>query len=176
MSDEIEKANENLHQIADARKPSKADLKRQQIFLDRMKRKVNEGLTVQQAAQAIAQEDYDRLPIEQKMRNLESTVAGVANGFRQDCLRLEQNDRILADSMDVNFRAFQLILRKLGVSDEDQKAAVKTAVEEIKAERAAREAAAAAAAEAQEKKTATEGADVAGEPPPPPEEATSFGG
>jgi hypothetical protein len=180
MRDEIEKAPENVHQLSEAKKPSKADQKRHQIFIDRMKRKVNEGLTVQQAAQAIATEDYDRLPLDQKLKRLENVVHGAVEGFRSDALRLEHNERILADSMDVNFRAFQRMLRELGVSDEDQKAAVAEAAKEIEAERAARAAAISqartAAAAAQERKEAAEAVDSAGEPPPPPEEATDFGG
>jgi hypothetical protein len=187
MDSEIKEAPENVTKLSDVKRPSKLEAKKNQIFQDRVKRKMGEGKTEAEAIQSVLREDYDRLPVADKLKRVEAVlqrhegaIAGIARGFQADALRLEQNDTSLADSMDTNFRAFQRILRKLGVSDEDQKQAVVEAREEIAAELMARATAAevkkAQAVEEEKKKEVAADVDVAGEPPSPPTEATDFGG
>jgi hypothetical protein len=163
-----------------APKLSRADEKRQRIFQDRMKRLMTRGMTAQQAYVAIQKEDYDRLPVSEKLKRLEMMVSGALQQFAGDIQNLQHNDRTIADSLDANFRAITKVFTKLNVSPEDQTALLKEAVEEIKAERKEREAAQAAAQkraqEAAEKKAVTEEIGKAGEPAPPPEGATTFGG
>lgn len=179
MSTEVEKASEREEKVAELRKPTKVQIQQQRIFQERIQRKVAKGMALHDAVAAVKKEDWDRLPIEKKLERYEETLRGGLKGFRNDLMKMEQNDVILADTMEVNFRAFQKILRKLGVSDEDQKVAVKEATQEINEERAAHREAEAArrkvAKEEGEKESLESSIDKPGEPPAPPEEATSFG-
>ena len=118
-----------------ANKPSKIDQKRQKIFQDRMKRFMSKGMTPEQAINAMQREDYERLPADAKVRRLESALVGNFQQVARDIGLLRQNQNDLADVMDVNFRAFEKMLIKLGVASEDQKALLKEAEDEIRAER-----------------------------------------
>lgn len=178
---EVAPAPENVTSFAQSkRKPTKSEEKRHSIFVDRMQRKVNEGKTPEQAAKEIAQEDYDRLPVEKKLDRLANLLAGATQGFKQDYMALEHNDYVLSDTMDVNFRAFGKMLAKLGLSPEQQKELMAETQAEMKAEKDAllvqQQIESLQKAAEEEKKEAVSGVDASGEPPPPPEEATSFGG
>lgn len=162
------------------KRPSKNDLKRQQIFQDRMKRHMGKGMNAQQAYLAIQKEDYERLPITEKMKRLEATMMGGLQSLAQELANLQHNDQVLADAMDANFRAITKIFVKLNVPQEEQAKLLIECDAEIKAERKAKaEARAAAAKKAQEvaeKKEVVAEVGKAGEPAPPPEGATEFGG
>jgi hypothetical protein len=143
-------------------KPSKIDQKRQKIFQDRMKRFMSKGMTPEQAISAMQREDYDRLPPDQKIRRLESALVGNFQQVARDIGLLRQNQNDLADVMDVNFRAFEKMLIKLGVPSEDQKALLKEAEDEIRAERLA--------TQLQAKADAEMGQQQSQEQMPPPDE------
>lgn len=117
-------------------KVSKIDQKRQQIFRDRMERFIAKGMTPEQAVEAIQREDYERLPVPDKIKRLEGALIGNLQAIAGDMSNLRKNQTDLADAMDVNFRGFEKILAKLGVSVEDQRAMLKEAEDEIGAERA----------------------------------------
>lgn len=118
-------------------KVSKIDQKRQRIFQERMQRFMSKGMNPQQAIEAMQREDYDRLPPNEKIRKLEGAIVGNFQAIARDIGILKQNQNDLADVMDVNFRAFEKMLKKLGVEVEDQKALLKEAEDEIRAERLA---------------------------------------
>lgn len=164
-------------QAQEQRKPSKIDLKRQQIYMDRMRRHMSSGMSPEDAHKKIAEEDYERLPITEKLERLQSAVASALREISKDVRNLQDNDQVIADAMDVNFRAIATLLdKRLGVSLADQAVEMKKAQEDINAERAAQRVAAEAAAEKEQEKELVAAAATPGEPEPAPEGATVFGG
>jgi hypothetical protein len=165
------------------KKPSKIERKRQQIFQERMQRHLNQGKTSEQAFAALQKEDYERLPVDAKVKRLEGILLGTLQRLANDISALRTNQTYLADAMNVNFKGFEKMLRHLGVDDATQKKFMAEAEAELKAEWEAREAARAAAAkQAQEEATKQEIAETVDEPAPAgqvapvPEGATVFGG
>ena len=117
------------------RKPTKIEEKRRKIYIDRMQRHMAKGMTAEQAHMKIQEEDYDRLPIEAKLKRLEQACMGAIQRLAQELASLQNNDQVIADAMDANFRAITKALVKLGVSGEEQVAFLKEAEAEIKADR-----------------------------------------
>lgn len=178
-----------------APRPNKIEEKRQRILADRLKRHMAKGLSQSEAEEAMAKEDYERLPIEKKLERhtqfLQGGIRTLAKEIRKikegaeisvqiEIEKLQHNDVVLADAMDVNFKALAKLFTKLGISLEEQAAALKEAEAEVEADKAAaqaaREAEEAAAQEQEEKQEASDGVDRPGTPAPPPDEATQFGG
>jgi len=176
-----------------SKKMSKIDEKRQQIFMDRLKRKMAQPTedgkprTQQQALQEMAKEDYDALPLQKKFERLESIVAQSFRGMSQEVVNLGQNHAAIADAFDINYRAIQKMFLKLGMTAEEQKQFIEESQAEVLAERrkqmadasAARLNQQRAAQEAAEKQNIEAGmkpslSEETGAPPPPPE-ATVFG-
>lgn len=150
------------------RKASKLELKKQQIMQDRVQRHMANGLTLEQAIQKIQREDYDQLPIDSKLKRLEGMLVGNVQGIAKDITLLRQNQTELADVLDVNFRAFEKILAKMGIPVEDQRTILAEAEAEWKAEQKASKEEAA-------KKEVAANVDKAGEAAMP-NGATVFGG
>lgn len=176
----------DVAQVEDAlqhpKHPTKAELKRIQQYQERLRRFMNRGLNEEQARQAIAKEDWDNLSPDKKIAQLQHFMVQVFRGLQGDIDNLRHNDGELADSMDINFRAFARMAEKLGVSIEEQQAFVAQAVNEIQVEKDRL----AAEQKAQEKK-AQDSSDVstfkeearledASGTPETPEGATEFGG
>lgn len=76
----------------------------------------------------IDQELYDKLPIDQKVSHLEHVLAHermvlnrALNNLAGEMISLRNNQEVLADSMDCNFRAMERILTKLGMDSDTQK-------------------------------------------------------
>lgn len=177
------------------KKLSKIEEKRQQIFLDRLKRKMatknkdGSEKTQQQALQEMAKEDYDALPLQKKFERLEAIVAQSFRGMSQEVVNLGQNHAAIADAFDINYRAIQKMFNKLGLTPEDQRLFIEESQAEVLAERRAQMEKAQtdrinqqrAAQDAMEKQQVEAGMQTpaaqedAGAPPPPPE-ATVFGG
>lgn len=173
------------------KRPSKLDMKRQQILMDRVRRHMGKGMTQQQAFQAIQREDYEALPLEKKFARLETMVSQSFQRLAQEIMTVSQDQMAIGDAFDINYRGIQKLFKKLGVSDEDQKALIDEAQKEVIEERkkqhenrmaqmkAAEEAAEKSRAEAELKKAEAPvktngvheevGAEV-------PKEATVFGG
>jgi uncharacterized protein YoaH (UPF0181 family) len=170
----IASAPDNVTPIEEAKKPSKLELKRQQIYVDRMKRFIAKGMSAQEAQAAIAKEDFERLPVDKKLERLENILVMNLRAMYSDLQTIKQNQDVLADSMDINFKGFEKILAKLNVSDEDRKALMEEAEAEWKAERAAAAAQQAVQAEEDEKQEVAESVDQAGEAVEPTE-ADKFG-
>lgn len=178
-------------------KVSKIDQKRQQIFRERMQRKMGEKTkdgtlkTQQQALQEIQREDYDAMPLEKKFARLETIVSQSFQNLAQEVVGLNQSHISIADAFDINYRAMQKIFHKLGVTDEEQKVFIDAAQKEVieekqkaaKQQAEARMAANKAAADAREKaaveaetKAPAHANGEAPEAPAHPTEATVFGG
>ena len=139
---------EDATPIAESQKPpklSKIQEKKQRIFQDRMQRHIAAGKTPEQAFAAINREDYDKLPLDQKIKRLEGMFIGNIQGLARDLATLKQNEVNLADVMDVNFRAFEKMLVKLGLGVAEQRQLLIEAEAEVRAEMEARKVAEAAA-------------------------------
>lgn len=149
------------------------------------------GIPPDQIMQILAAEEYNSLPLDKKVARLEQMFSQGMSSMAQEMVNLRHNDGVLADALDVNFRAVARALVLAGVDLDKQKEILQQVSGEIEKERAEAEekrkqaeaAAQKAAAEAHKKSTdQTEAtalqvtADKPGEAPSPPEEATTFGG
>lgn len=179
MSAEIIQEGQPVEMNVPPQKLSKADLKRQEIFRQRMARLMSKGMNEQQAFERIQREDYERLPVIERVKKLEGAFMGNVQAIARDIHLLRQNESALADVMDVNFRAFEKMLVKLGLPVEEQRKLLVEAEAEIRAEREAAEAARQAAQAQQQEQaaqeTVQEAVDVPGTPEIP-EGATVHGG
>lgn len=115
----------------DPKKPTKLDMKRQQILQDRMKRHMGRGLTQQQAFQAMQREDFEAMPLDKKFSRLESIVSQSFQNLAQEVMGLSQSHMAIADAFDINYRAIQKLFAKLGISSEDQKVYIEEAQKEV---------------------------------------------
>lgn len=142
------------------------------------------GLSAEQAEETIARREYESAPIDQKVRRLEDIVARALQQLSQEMINLRANDQVLADAMDVNFRAVAKALTLAGIPLEKQGEIIKEVNEEVareieqiaEARRKVEEAAQKAEADKTEVAAVEQVADVAGVPPDAPAEATQFGG
>lgn len=183
--------NGNTYILAE-KKLSAIELKRQKIWKERYQRLANKGIDPKKIPIMLAEEDYKNKPLADKFEESKKLNTAITRRLAQDINGLQHNDVVLADSMDVNFRAFAKMLLKLGLSLEDQKTIIQETEKEIAEERQkrieeARLAAAARAQKAQEKKAVEElnkpegvapldPAATPAESAPSPEGATVFGG
>lgn len=154
---------------------SKLEEKRQKIFQDRLQRLMNQGMTAEQARAKIYREDYDSLPVETKIDRLEGMFVGNVQGLAEDMSTLKQNQIELADVMDINFRAFEMMLEKLGLSEQLRQEIFNDAEHIWKEEQEKRAADLKAQEEDEAKKTLAETVDQPGQAQAP-EGATVYGG
>jgi hypothetical protein len=138
------------------------------------------GTPEEQIDTKIALQDYEAMPLHQRIRRLESLVSGSLTGLSNDIAALQHNEVQISTILDQNFRAFSKALEKVGLSMEQQKEIMEETKREIDAEaqEAAQreEAARKAQEEAAEKARLESDVDKPGEPAPPPDGATVFGG
>lgn len=185
--------NGNTYILAD-KKPSAIELKRQKIWMERYKRLVNKGIDPKKIPLMLAEEDYKNMPLAEKFEQYKKLDMAANRRLAQDINGLQHNDGVLADSMDINFRAFAKMLVEAGISLERQSAILKETEVEIQEDRKkqaeqrkrATEMRQKAAQEAREQKLKEELVKAEGKPAlteaPPPEEsappdgATVFGG
>lgn len=162
------------------KKLSKIQLKKMQQYQERRRRMINKGVPEAQVDAVIAREDYEKLPVADKLKRMEGFIASALGQLGQEMTNLRHNDQVLSEAMDVNFTAIARALVKLGISNEEQKAIIDAVNEELEQAAQRRQEAAKKAHEEAQKKAAADDlaaqAEPAGEPPPPPEEATQFGG
>ena len=203
---EVQPAEDNVQKLEDwksqdrakkeerkAQKMTKLQEKQVKAHMERRQRLINKGVPKEKVDMYIAQEDYEKMPLEKKVKRLEQIIQGTFQNFALELHNLRYNDGVLADSMDLNFKAFAKMLVKMGMPLEDHRAFIEEAQREIIEERGKVAEAAAAEAKARtekemadnEKKVAEEalkaaetavgGVDANGSPIVPPE-ATQFGG
>lgn len=169
------------------KKMSKIDEKRQRILMERVQRKMGSGMSREQAIMSIQKEDFDALPLDKKFARLESVVANSLRGLSQEVMNLSQGHMAIADAFDINYRAIQKILTKLGVAPDEQKVFIDEAQREVIEERkkiieerhariqSERDAAEKARMEAEAKPAEKQVAEPAPEGSEIPKEATVFG-
>ena|SRR5258708_605182 len=165
--------------IQKTKKLSKAELKKQKIYFERRQRLLNQGVSPEHVDNVIAKEDYAALPVDKKLARLEKMFVSTITEMAKDLNGLKQNDNIICDAIEINFRAIGHALTKAGIAKEVQAEILKTAEEEVISERKMQY-------ETKQKEFETvnqspesyvqSDADAPGEAPPPPEEATTFGG
>lgn len=187
--------NGNIYIInpKEARKQQKANKiqeKRYRQHMERRQRLINSGTPEDKVDQQMAQEDYAAMPPEKKIARLEQIIQGTFQQFAQELANLRHNDGVLADSMDLNFKAFSKMLIKLGLPLEEHREFMQQAQNEIAQERQAEMAAQQRAQDqrrADAEKRLAEQALQAAEAPKlsptevteaskPPDGATEFGG
>lgn len=130
------------------------------------RRLINQGVPEDQVDAYIAQEKYDRLPPEKKIRLLERRIVDIGQGLAHDIQILRQNDQTITELMDINLRAISKLFERLGVSREDQAAVIQAVQAEIKAENEK--------AAAEELKAEVDAAPEESAPAETPEAATEF--
>jgi hypothetical protein len=152
-------------------KISKLDEKKMRILQERRQRLLNRGVPPDKVDEVMQREDYERLPAADKVSRLESLIVSTVRGIQSDLNQLHQNQKFLADSMDLNFMAFEQMLMKLGLTGEQQKE-IMAAAEQVFAQR---EKERAEAEEAAQNASIEASVDEPGEAEVP-EGATTFGG
>lgn len=172
-------------------------LKKSQKQLQDREKLLKAGVPEDEVERVLAQQEYQSLPVDKRLQRLEQMMAGgfselleqyhkaIKNteGLAGDVQRLSENDRDIADVLDINFRAFSKALVSLGCSPEQQKGLMEEAQKEIDAELAER---AARKAEIEKfqidrdavhlVKEAVEAPSTKPEETPLPDGATVFGG
>lgn len=128
--------SEELQQ--ETRKPTKHELKKAQWYQERRQRLLNKGVPEDQVDLVIAREDYEALPVEKKIRRLESMIQGLAQGASQDINGLVENDKLMADAYDINIRACRKLFQKLGITSEEFQAISEQVEAEFIAEKEAK--------------------------------------
>lgn len=154
-------------------KKNKIEERKERIFAERVQREMTKGLTEDEAALRIRREDYDSLPLSQKVVRLERMLLSFAREMGQDLANLRYNDWMLSRATDINTRVVSKCLSLAGVDTERQNAILKEVEEEFrKKEEEEKE------AEVKQEMTAAEKGNPAEEPAatPAPEGATVFGG
>lgn len=102
--------------------------KQQQKREERKKFLLSKGVPDQVADQIIAQEEFNNLPIDQKVAlfgqelgRLQGSISQAMRQMAQEMVALRQNQEVIADSFDVNLRMLERILVRLGIDEETQK-------------------------------------------------------
>ena len=141
-------AQDNMASVSQAKKPSKMELKRQQIFFDRLKRKMGETVkgqdgqprpkTQQEALMEMQREDYEALPLPKKLERMEGMLTGFMQRVGQDMMNLRRNDGAIADAFDMNYRAIGAMFTHLGINPEQQKEFMSAAREQFENDRKAK--------------------------------------
>lgn len=157
-------------------KKNKIEEKKERIFAERVQRLVAKGKTEEEAALQIRREDYENLPISQKIVRLERMLLSFAREMGEDLQHLRENDWILSRATDINTRVINRCFKLAGVDQERQNAILKEVEEEFRLEEEkAKEEAVKQEMEAAEKAVPTAENEPA-EALPTPEGATVFGG
>lgn len=173
-------AEVETREVSAARRPTKLELKRAQIYQERRARAINNGVPEDKVDATLAAEDYKNSPLEEKFERFQNLAVHALQGLQQDILNLQHNDTVIADAMDINLKAMARALVHAGVDIGVQQNIMQEVEKEIHKEqqlqKAAREAAHKAASEKVEKQTIEKDIDKEAEPLPVPDGATVFGG
>lgn len=103
--------------------------------LERRQRLINSGTPEDKVDQVMAEQDWAAMPLADKFKMLVHNINESFKRFAQDMMNVRTNQDMLADSMDVNFRAFAKMLEKAGVSAEVQAQCMKEAEDELAADK-----------------------------------------
>lgn len=106
--------------------------KKKQKEIDELKKR---GLDDRQVAQFMARREHEAQPIQQRLMRLEAMVVQSFQQLAQEMTALRQNDEILADAMDVNFRSIARALELAGVTLDKQGEIIQQVQVEVQEER-----------------------------------------
>lgn len=132
--------NESQEQstVVDLKNVPKFIQKRMKNLEKRKKELKDKGLSDEEVEQTLAREEYESLPINEKVTRLERMVAETTQNFAKEINNLFYNDQLVADYMDINMRSVARIFAKLNVSVEEQKKITMEVQEELENERKAK--------------------------------------
>lgn len=133
LPEETKEAPEILTEMKQP-KISKIEEKRQQIFRDRVHRKMSGGMTENKAVQSVMQEDYNAMPLDKKFARLEMMVANAIQQLMNNVNTIRQNEHVVADAFDTNYRAIDKMFQKLGITPEQQQEFMAEARKEVAAD------------------------------------------
>ena len=105
--------------------------KEQMRLQEKVRRLINQGVPPNQIPAHLAKERYDNMPLPKKLQYLESLVSNIARGFGSDIRKLQDNDKVLANVLDVNFSAFSKLLAMAGITPEKQKEVLEETEKEL---------------------------------------------
>lgn len=177
---------EDVQQIASAKRMTKVDIKRMQAREERRRRLLNNGVPEDKVDAVMAAEDYQNLPVDKKLDRFERIVSQALQGLQRDIMALRHNDGVIADAMDINLKAMARALEKAGITKEAQNDIIREVEKELREEQKRQ-----AEAEVEARRMASEKAEKErmeaeanakpaiaseGEPEPVPEGATVFEG
>jgi hypothetical protein len=117
--------------ISQARKVSKIDMKRSAALQERRQRLINKGTDPAKVDQIIAQQDWEEMPLDKKVKRLEGIISSSMQQIAHDIRSLQMNDKILADAMDLNFTSISKALEKLGLDKDLQSSILHEAEKEM---------------------------------------------
>jgi hypothetical protein len=130
----VTRVEEDVQQMASAKKMSKIDIKRMQAREERRRRLINRGVPEDKVDAVMAAEDYQNLPIDKKLDRFEYIVSQALQGLQRDILALRHNDGVIAEAMDINLKAMSRALEKAGVSKEAQGDIIREVEKELREE------------------------------------------
>lgn len=128
-----------------------AELQKQHMeqYNKRRERLLAKGVKPEMVDAILQQQDFESLPVDKRVNLMARNLNNLLGQVFRDIDALKHNDTVLADSMDLNFRAMAKCLEKAGVAPEDQKAIIEETQKELEAEIKARMEAEAEAIKAQ---------------------------
>lgn len=115
-----------MHAKAELKRAKARELRRQELRKAKVPEEMVEAM--------LEREEYEALPVDQKISRLEHIVAGMSRQVGKDIHNLEYNDGQIADALDVNLRAVAHMFEKLGISREEQIRFMGEAEKELAAE------------------------------------------
>lgn len=157
-----------------SKKQNKVEFKKQQIFEERVQRLVAGGMDPEMAAIKIRREDYESLPMAQKLVRLEKMILAFTRDIGGDLANIKHNEDLLSYATDVNTRVVSRCLELAGISKDRQQMIFEEVQKEFEAQ-AAKEKEEAAKQELEQAEKPVQGEDVAAVSEVP-QEATVFGG
>lgn len=133
----------NVTSIDQPRQPNAQERRRHEKHLERLKRTMNlYKISEEQALKKMQEEDWNDLPVDKKIRRLENLLSNLMREVGNDINNLRSNDGEIATAMDINLRAFSLMLTgECGIKTETQDKYFEEARLEIAAEQRAKQAA-----------------------------------
>ena len=106
------------------------------------------GVPENQVEGVLAQEEFRRLPIDQKVNHLMDAIHTAQRIYNetlrelsQEMIALHQNQESIADAFDMNLKAIEKHLLALGITADKQKEVMAKVTEEFMTEKAAQQAA-----------------------------------
>lgn len=104
------------------------------------------GVKEEQVDAVLAQEEFRRLPIDQKVNHLMNSIHNAQRIYNEtirelagELVAIRDNQEAIADAFDINLKSLESILLGLGVTEAVQKASVEAATAKFMADKAAQQ-------------------------------------